>query len=109
MKSEDKIQQDQVMWYRNTYCLKHHKPRNLILSIPNEGKPELIRTGLYPGAADLMVVHFGRVFFVENKTDTGRQSDKQKDFQEHVQSLGFDYHLCRSFDEFKQIIEKYNP
>ena len=103
-KSEDKIQQLQVMWYKNKYCLSHHTPRNLIMSVPNEGKPEMIRTGLYPGASDLIVIHFGKVIFVENKTSTGRQSDNQIAFQKHVESLGFNYYLCRSLEEFQTII-----
>lgn len=105
-KSEELIQQQQVMWYKAKFCLKHHNPRNLIMSVPNEGKPELIRTGLYPGAADLIVIHFGKVIFVENKTETGRQSDKQREFQHHVESLGFEYILCRSVEDFKMRFEK---
>lgn len=108
-KLEEKIQQEQVMWYKNNFCLKHHNPRNLILSIPNEGKPELVRTGLYPGAADLMVIHFGKVLFIENKTPTGRQSPHQKNFQQHVESLGFPYYICRSLDDFKAVINQYTP
>lgn len=108
-KLEEKIQQEQVMWYKNNFCLKHNSPRNLILSIPNEGKPELVRTGLYPGASDLMVIHFGKVLFIENKTPTGRQSHHQKDFQQHVESLGFPYYVCRSLDDFKAVINQYTP
>lgn len=108
-KLEEKIQQEQVMWYKNSFCLKHHIPRNLILSIPNEGKPELVRTGLYPGAADLMVIHLGKVLFIENKTPTGRQSPHQKDFQQHVESLGFPYYVCRSLNDFKAVINQYTP
>lgn len=108
-KSEERIQQEQVMWYINHYCLKHHKPRNLIMSIPNEGKPQLVRTGLYRGASDLVLIHFGQVLFIENKTSTGRQSQQQKDFQAHVESLGFPYYLCRSLDDFKEVIAKHTP
>lgn len=107
-KLEEKIQQEQVMFYKNTYCLKHHNPRNLILSIPNEGKPDLIRTGLYPGASDLLVIHFGQVIFIENKTENGRQSNHQKEFQQHVESLGFPYYICRSLEDFKTIIYSYD-
>ena len=105
MSTEAKIQQEIFMWYNNTYCLSHHSPRNLILSIPNEGKPELIRTGLYPGASDLFIIHHPLPpMFVEIKTPDGRQSDKQRAFQAHVASLGYAYYLIRSLEAFKSLI-----
>jgi hypothetical protein len=44
------------------------------------------------------------VYFIEIKTSTGRQSDKQKDFENRVNLLGHKYFLVRSLDEFKNII-----
>ena len=109
MKTEDKIQQEIVMWYRNTYCLKNHNPRNLIFSVPNDSKDakeqmRKISTGLYAGVSDLIIIHFGKVLFVEVKNDKGRQSDKQKDFQQLIEAQGFKYYLVRSLEELKQII-----
>ena len=47
--SEARIQQEIVMWYKNTYCLEHHDPRCMIFSVPNEGRgaasTQLIQTG----------------------------------------------------------------
>lgn len=109
MKTEDKIQQEIVMWYRNTYCLKNHNPRNLIFSVPNDSKDakeqmRKIATGLYAGVSDLIIIHFGKVLFVEVKNDKGRQSDKQKDFQQLIEAQGFKYYLVRSLEQLKQII-----
>jgi hypothetical protein len=109
MKTEDKIQQEIVMWYRNTYCLKHHNPRNIIFSVPNDSKNAVeqmrkIATGLYAGVSDLIMIHFGQVYFIELKTDTGKQSEKQKDFQLIVENQGFKYYLIRSLKEFQKII-----
>jgi hypothetical protein len=42
-----------------------------------------------------------RVIFCEFKDAKGKQSDKQKDFQERVQLLNHEYWLVRSLDEFK--------
>jgi len=104
--TEAKIQQDIVKYYNNTYCLAHHSPRGLIMSIPNEGKGELIRTGLLPGASDLIVfLPFGGIFFVEVKTPTGKQSDKQKDFEARIKKLGYEYILVRSLEDFKEQLE----
>jgi hypothetical protein len=109
MKTEDKIQQEIVMWYRNTYCLKHHNPRNIIFSVPNDSKNAVeqmrkIATGLYAGVSDLIMIHFGQVYFIELKTDTGKQSEKQKDFQTIVENQGFKYYLIRSLKDFQKII-----
>ena len=109
MKTEDKIQQEIVMWYRNTYCLKNHNPRNLIFSVPNDSKDakeqmRKIATGLYAGVSDLIIIHFGEVLFVEVKNDKGRQSDKQKYFQQLIEEQGFKYYLVRSLEDLKQII-----
>ena len=42
-----------------------------------------------------------------NSTPTGVQSETQKDFQEQVEKLGFEYILVRSLDNFKISINKY--
>lgn len=113
MKTEDKIQQEIVMWYRNTYCLKHHNPRNIIFSVPNDSKDakeqmRKIATGLFSGVSDLIVIHFGKILFIEIKTEVGKQSDKQKDFENIVLSHNFQYYLIRSLDEFKKMISLYS-
>lgn len=113
MESESKIQQNIVRWYRNNFCLAHHVPRSMIVSIPNEGRgmaaSKLIQTGLYPGCADIMIIHsvrnYGTVFlFVEVKTPSGVQSDKQKLFESHCQQMGIRYYVIRSEKEFENII-----
>jgi len=106
MKSEDKIQQEIVMWYRNNYCLKHHTPRNIIFSVPNDSKNATeqmrkIATGLYAGVSDLIIIHFSKVIFVEVKTDIGRQSDKQKEFENIIKEQNLNYWLVRSLLDFK--------
>jgi hypothetical protein len=105
-KDEDRIQQEIVKDFRNKHCLKHHKYRCLIMHIPNEGKPQLVSIGLYPGASDLIVCYRdennprAEVIYFEVKTPVGIQSPKQKEFQEHVESIGFRYEIVRSIDEF---------
>ena len=108
--TENFIQQQIVLWFNNTYCLAHHSPRCMILSIPNgggrdsrEGKT-LKNTGLLPGASDLLIVIPNRTLYVEVKTDTGIQSSLQKDFQKRIESLGHKYYLVRSLEQFKQTI-----
>lgn len=123
-KSESRIQQELVQWYRNNFCLAHHSPRCLILSIPNENNPRKAQTGAYAGASDLLIIHVVnknsiRVIFAEIKTEEGMLSDAQEGFQEHITSMAeflnkfeidgikihtLEYHVVRSLEEFKSII-----
>lgn len=110
MNTESKIQQSMVIWYRNNFCLKHHNPRHAIFSIPNESKSKMetlnkMAIGMMPGASDLLIVRPDEVIFVEVKTEIGRQSDKQKEFQSVVESLGFRYILVRSLEDFKAQVQ----
>lgn len=109
MKTESKIQQEIVLFFNNNYCLKNHKPRCAIFSVPNEGKSrrEILRKkaiGLMPGVSDLIVIMEGQVIFVEVKTPEGSQSERQKDFEQIVSNLGFKYYVIRSLDQFKKYI-----
>lgn len=107
--TENNLQQEIFLWYNNNYCLKSHKPRGIIFSIPNGGTRNvreamtLKATGLLKGASDLVVIFpNGKLCFIELKTDKGVQSDFQKDFESRVKLLGFDYYLIRSLNEFKE-------
>jgi hypothetical protein len=105
--SESAIQQKCVMYYRNNYCLKIHNPRHLIFSVPNDIKNDIERMrkvseGLYSGASDLIILEPGVAKFVEMKTETGTQSKDQKEFQQIVEALGFQYFLIRSLEQFKK-------
>lgn len=114
-KAENKIQQEIVMYFRNTYCLAHHEPRAMIFSVPNEGggaaSAKLIQTGLLPGCADLVVIRnswhgANRIDFFEVKSETGIQSPNQKRFEAHAKQMEIPYHIVRSLSDFKSIIEK---
>ena len=107
---EENIQQQIVMWFRNKYCLKHNNPRYAIFSVPNEAaykNKKFIATGLMRGVSDLIVVIDSKTIYIELKTATGKQSDKQIEFEQTVKSLNQEYHLIRSLTEFKTVINKY--
>lgn len=128
--TEAKIQSSAVQWFKNTYCLKHHDTRMAIFSVPNEISMEIrgallstrlpLKTvdsiiatitqkmknmGMMSGVSDTVVVLPNKTLFVEFKTQSGRQFDKQKDFQKTVTDLGHQYHVVRSLEQFKEIIE----
>ena len=112
-KEEAKIQAECYKWFNNTYCLKHHTPRLLMFSIPNElaGRNKIATIqarsmGLTAGVADTQILlPNGKSIFVEFKTSKGTQSDNQKDFEVIVTPLGFDYYIIRSVGEFKALIK----
>ena len=61
--------------------------------------------GLLPGVSDTVVVMPKKVLFIEFKTETGYQSPNQKEFQSAVHSCQHQYHVCRSLEQFQQIIK----
>lgn len=109
MKTEAKIQQQILIYYKNNYCLKHHNPKCLIFSVPNESKSkqetlQKMAIGMLPGVSDLIIVNNKEVIFVEVKTETGKQSPRQIEFELSVKKLGHRYLLVRSLEDFKKQI-----
>lgn len=106
-KSESKIQQEIVIWFRNNNL----KTNNIIFSVPNEGKSakeQMFKkaTGLMSGVSDLICINNGEVIFIECKDEKGKQSDKQIQFEEIVKSQGYRYILVRSLEDFKNKLKK---
>lgn len=61
--------------------------------------------GMRRGVADLhLCFPNGKLVYVEFKTTTGTQKEEQKMFQKQVEALGFKYYVCRSLEEFKEIV-----
>ena len=86
--SEEQIQRSIIKWFRNKYCLKHHTPRYAIFSVPNEAaykNKKFILTGLMQGVSDLIVVIDSKTLYFELKTATGKQSPKQKEFEDTLE------------------------
>lgn len=111
---ENKIQSQCFQWYWNNYCLKTSNPRCIMFSVPNDiagtNKISMMQAkamGLVAGVSDTIILHKNKeVLFCEFKNEIGRQSDAQKFFEKTVSNLGFEYKLIRSFNEFKEWIEK---
>ena len=111
LETESRIQQDCIRYFRNMYCLKHHKPQLIMFSVPNEGKDlrEQLKkkaTGLMKGVSDTVIVFPNKVVFCEFKDLKGKQRPDQKLFQDKIILLGHDYWIVRSIKEFKELIEK---
>jgi hypothetical protein len=106
---ENVIQAEIYKWYNNNFCLKSHDPQCIIFSVPNGGTRHireallLKATGLVAGVSDLIVIKQNEIIFVEVKTEIGKQSKEQKDFQKIIEKLGFKYILVRSLEDFKKL------
>ena len=119
---EQVIQQECYNWFNNTYCLKHHKPRLLIHSVPN-GIPIPIppkeraraldllhKTGMVNGISDLIIHGVnGRCMMAECKTEIGHQSEAQQLIQRRMQDLNGKYFVFRNLEQFQTAIAKHLP
>ena len=103
-KSEYDIQCECVEW------LKHNHPGYIVFSVPNEATAKRAskykRSGMLPGVSDLIAITPYGIMFIEMKNAVGRQSKAQRTFQRRLEEFGYEYYLCRSLEEFKEIIEK---
>lgn len=101
--TEIQLQAACFQWHWNSFPLLrgtlfhiNQKARNAI-----EGN-QMKAIGVVPGVSDLCnILPFGRVRWIEMKTQDGRQSPDQVKFQRLCEELGHEYIICRTFEEFK--------
>ena len=105
---ESRIQSTCVRWHRLQY------PHITIFAIPNGGRRGKLEAsimkgeGVLAGVADVFIMrprNGQHGIFIEFKTDKGRQTPEQKAFEEQCERLGYEYHVVRSFDTFRTLIE----
>ena len=95
-----------VNWFRYVY------DDAVIFAVPNGGRRDRVTgakmkaEGVLAGVSDLIILSSVGTIFIEMKTRTGSQAATQKEFQKMVEALGYHYHVCRSFDDFQQAVEK---
>ena len=108
--TESQLQINLVKWFRLKY------PEHVMYAIPNGGKRSVITAaimkaeGVLPGVADLFLMQPNKDYhglYIEVKTEKGKQSPYQKEFERKAKQKGYDYQVCRNFDEFQEIITKY--
>lgn len=109
--TEHEIQVNCVNYFRLRY------PKGLIFAIPNGGQRNVIvasklkAEGVLSGVPDLCIPIAKKGYnglYVELKNGkSGKVSDNQKTIMEKLQIEGYQCEVCRSFDEFKTIIDNY--
>ena len=64
---------------------------------------QLTAMGLVKGVSDtILIFPNGRIFFVEFKAEIGQQRPEQKEFEQRITNLGYEYVLIRSINQFKE-------
>jgi len=100
------LQQQVYKFFHNTYP----ELRGILWKVENERKrnkyEQMIAksTGLVSGVADLNMVYNGTFYGIEVKTETGRQTTAQKEWQKTIENQGGVYVIIRTVDEFKEFI-----
>lgn len=85
----------------------------LIFHISNEGKRNsrfVKSSGIKKGVADVFVSIPSRLyhgFYIEFKTETGKQSADQKEFQEQAEKAGYKYEVCRTASDAINQLREY--
>jgi hypothetical protein len=59
----------------------------------------------YRGISDLIAIKNGHVIFVEVKTENGRQSQHQKQFEQDVKAHGGHYCIAKCYEDMRDYID----
>lgn len=64
--------------------------------------------GLRAGFPDLVIIANGRFFCIEMKRQKGgKVTPEQREWHEALQAAGIPVHVCKGFDEAKQVVDNY--
>ena len=109
--TEHELQVNCVNYYRLCY------PKGLIFAIPNGGQRNVIvatklkAEGVLSGVPDLCIPISKKGYnglYIELKNGkAGKVSDNQKTIIGKLQNEGYLCEVCRSFDEFKNVVDFY--
>ena len=105
--SEAQIQASCVMWLWNM----HPQTRGLFFSVTNNSE-HIARAmqrkaiGLIPGVSDCLFIWRGQLYCFEFKTEIGRQSPPQKEWEAKAVNQGAKYYLVRSLEQFQTLIKE---
>ena len=101
-----------MRWFRLAYPQHHHN----LFAVPNGGyrtpttAAKIKAEGALPGVSDLILLiarggYHG--LLIEMKTDKGRQSEAQREWQRLIEADGYKYVVVRSIEEFIRVVEAY--
>jgi len=105
---ESSLQRQCVKWFDLQYPDLYFS----LFAVPNGGSrnvreaTKFKREGVRAGVSDLILAYNGIATFIELKRPDGKgtQTADQKEFEQHITSQGFDYHLIDTFEDFQELI-----
>lgn len=110
---EHRIQCACVRWFSSQYP----ELKGRLFAVPNGGRRDAVTAsrlkdeGVVAGVADLILMvtnHYYCALLVEMKTEKGRQSESQKEWERIITSGNeYKYVVCRSLDDFMKEINEY--
>ncbi len=90
----------------------------VFFSVPNEGAltaaggksvhgmiANFKKMGMTPGVSDLIIGHEGKMYCIEVKNETGRQSKVQGYFQAKAEGTRIPYAIARSVDDVVELLK----
>ena len=111
---EDRLQASCRYWFDTQYpqyrILLHHSPNEGLLVKSSRDGAKRKAMGVRAGFPDFIFLLPNKEYpylAVELKTEKGRQSDSQKEYQKVVESVGGKYVIVRSIEEFIREINSY--
>lgn len=111
---EDRLQIACKYWFDCQYpqyrLLLHHSPNEGLLMKHDRDGAKRKAMGMRPGFPDFIFLMPNRQYpylAMELKSEKGRQSDHQKEYQQAVENAGGRYRVIRSLDEFMTEINGY--
>lgn len=111
---EDKLQMSCRYWFDVQYpyyrLLLHHSPNEgLLVKRAADGakrKAMGVRAG-FPDFVFMLPTKVAPYLCLELKTDKGKQSDSQREYQRQVEAVGGKYVVIRSLEQFITAINEY--
>lgn len=109
---EHRIQCACVRWFRYRFPTMHHN----LIAVPNGGRRDKVTgarlkaEGVLEGVSDLILLKCSSGYgalMIEMKTEKGRQSDSQVQWQRNISNDGYKYVVCRSLDDFMREVCAY--
>lgn len=103
--NELKMQAECFQWHWNTYPTERGCLYMNYNNAKNQAHGAILKAmGMVSGVADMTYLSRAGAVFIELKTESGIQSATQKEWERLVCSRGYAYHVVRSVDEFKKLI-----
>ena len=110
--NEDNLQSVCFKWF----YLKFAEYRGLLFHVPNGGlrtaatAATMKRIGVVSGVADLLFLVPRGTYHglcIEMKSLNGKQTKRQREWQQKVEQQGYKYVVCNSYEKFRETIKDY--